>query len=223
MLYLSDRFAKRSSRAPRLGELLVGEGLISPDELADALDRQQRTGRRLGEELVCAGYARRAQVARMLRLQRRIAAVAMVSSLAAAALQPLRALAGQGSALLGVHAQVPPRAVMQVDYEPPTLELTASDVARGYIEVGRGSRLRVTSNSPTGFAIDVRPRLNIFASVTIHASGLDALVGPDGGTVVARGRRGRQIATDLSYRFTLPEHIAPGSYPWPLALSVRAL
>lgn len=41
--------------AVRLGDQLIEEGLITPEQLADALARQQRTGQRLGASLVDTG------------------------------------------------------------------------------------------------------------------------------------------------------------------------
>ena len=49
-----------SDRSPKLGEILVAQGKITPQQLAVALDRQKTSGRRLGEELVKAGFVQRA-------------------------------------------------------------------------------------------------------------------------------------------------------------------
>src|SRR5271170_3333675 len=61
-----------ADRAPKLGEILVAQGKITPQQLAIALERQRTSGRRLGEELIKAGYVQRAVVSRALRIQRRI-------------------------------------------------------------------------------------------------------------------------------------------------------
>jgi hypothetical protein len=47
-------------------------------------------------------------------------------------------------------------------------------------------------------------------------------IGPDGGTLVARGTTGH-VAAEISYRFHLDDTAKPGAYPWPLAVSVRPL
>ncbi len=71
------RAAKPSGadRPPRLGEILVAQGHISRDQHATALDRQQTSGRRLGEEMIKAGYVKRTIVSRALRMQRQITAI----------------------------------------------------------------------------------------------------------------------------------------------------
>ncbi|MEX0850172.1 MAG: ATPase, T2SS/T4P/T4SS family [Gaiellaceae bacterium] len=54
---------------PALGTLLVRDGLVSEDELEDALARQRDSGKRLGEVLVDQGTVTRTQVARVLAEQ----------------------------------------------------------------------------------------------------------------------------------------------------------
>lgn len=53
-----------------LGELLVEKGVISADELEDALDEQRLSGLRLGEILIARGYASRPGIAEALAQQR---------------------------------------------------------------------------------------------------------------------------------------------------------
>ncbi|MBI3824462.1 MAG: type II secretion system ATPase GspE [Candidatus Rokubacteria bacterium] len=52
-----------------LGEILVADGLITPDVVAEALARAQSTGERLGEALVALGRARPEDVLRALARQ----------------------------------------------------------------------------------------------------------------------------------------------------------
>jgi hypothetical protein len=64
--------------------------------------------------------------------------------------------------------------------------------------------------------------LPIFKSVTVSSSSATAHIGAEGGTMIVRGRQGHKMPLDLSYRFELGENVVPGTYAWPLALSVRA-
>lgn len=50
----------------RLGELLLGRGLITSDQLDTALRQQQRTGERLGRVLLTLGFVRRLDLGRAL-------------------------------------------------------------------------------------------------------------------------------------------------------------
>jgi hypothetical protein len=63
--------ARRESGGARLGELLVSEGVLSPDELAEALDAQGRTWPRkpLGELLITSGLVSPTLLVRLLAQQ----------------------------------------------------------------------------------------------------------------------------------------------------------
>jgi hypothetical protein len=89
--------------------------------------------------------------------------------------------------------------------------------------VAAGSQLRVTSNNPAGYVIDFFTRLPIFRSVQVSNGSGSADLGPDGGTIIERGQIGRNLPLALTYRFMLASSVQPGTYAWPLALSVRPL
>lgn len=209
-----------ANRPPRLGELLVAQGKITQEQLAIALELQRTSGRRLGEELVKAGFVQRSVVSRALRIQRRIVFGA-ITTLAAATITPVSAAALRSQ--IAVSAVVPAQTVAQLLQNPSQITITAADIARGYVEVPTGTRLQVTSNNREGYAIDFFPRLPIFKSVRIITPAGSGQLGPDGGTVVERGQSGRNLRLDVSYRFDLTDQVTPGTYAWPLAMNVRPL
>jgi hypothetical protein len=59
----------------RLGELLIGQGLATPDDVAAALERQKREGGRLGNHLVAMGVLTVDQLLTALRGQQEADAV----------------------------------------------------------------------------------------------------------------------------------------------------
>ena len=210
-----------ADHAPRLGEILVAQGKITREQLAIALERQKTSGRRLGEELVKAGFVQRAVVSRALRMQRRIVFGAL-TTIAASTISP-HLHAGAVRSQIAVTAFVPAQAVAQVVTQMGQITVTAADIARGYVDVPGASQLKVTSNNAAGFVVDFFSRLPIFTSVKISSSGGSAELGPDGGAIVERGGKGRDMPLNLSYRFNLGAQVQPGTYPWPLSLSVRPL
>jgi cellulose synthase/poly-beta-1,6-N-acetylglucosamine synthase-like glycosyltransferase len=58
-----------STNAPLLGELAVNSGMIDQTVLDHALAQQQKSGSRLGEIMVSAGYLRPTQLTRLLSIQ----------------------------------------------------------------------------------------------------------------------------------------------------------
>lgn len=61
--------AGRRIQPPRLGDLLVEQGLLTKEQLAQALKRQQETGERPGQALVSLGYVTPQQIAEVLEFQ----------------------------------------------------------------------------------------------------------------------------------------------------------
>jgi hypothetical protein len=206
---------------PRLGEILVAQGKITPQQLAIALDRQRTSGRRLGEELIKAGFVQRAVVSRALRIQRRIVFGAF-TTLAATSIAPHVDAAAVRSQI-AVTAYVPAQTVAQLVTQPAEITITAEDVARGYVDAPAASQWRVTSNNPVGYVVDFFSRLPIFRSVRVSSSDGSADLGPEGGAIIKRGSHGRDMPLHLSFRFILTAQVQPGNYPWPLALNVRPL
>jgi hypothetical protein len=66
----------------RLGQLLLGRGLVQPGQIARALSLQGATRRLLGEILVEQGWLSERCLGRILRLQRRLRAALGVAALA---------------------------------------------------------------------------------------------------------------------------------------------
>ena len=124
---------------------------------------------------------------------------------------------------LPVSVNVLPVARAELTADVPPLLIRPTDLARGYIDVPRPLRLRVTSNSRAGFALDVTALSPWFTAVAL--AGLDSAVslGPEGGTVVQRWQGAQSRTLELRVRFMLAAGVQPGLYAWPLQLTARPL
>lgn len=124
-------------------------------------------------------------------------------------------------ASFSVSVTVMPRTAILAASMPKALEVSASDVERGFVDVTTESLLVVTNNSPGGFELDVWPVGSVFSSVTVHGFGTDAALDADGGSICLRGRRGPSIPMRLAFRFQLAAGTVPGRYPWPLQFDIQ--
>ena len=131
--------------------------------------------------------------------------------------------ASAARAEIHVGATVLPHTVIAAQSSPAALEVTAADVARGYVDVRRAMRLTISNNSPHGYALDVWPTAPVFREVEILGFGAEVRLPDAGGAIAARGARGAALPLELGFRFTLAPGIAPGRYPWPLQFQVRPL
>ncbi|MDP9204776.1 MAG: Flp pilus assembly complex ATPase component TadA [Gemmatimonadota bacterium] len=67
--------APATKNAPRIGDLLLREGLITQDQLNKALQEQRHNGTRVGYNLVKLGYVKETDLTRMLARQHKMPAV----------------------------------------------------------------------------------------------------------------------------------------------------
>lgn len=208
-----------------LGNILVASGKITRDQLSSALHSQLESGLRLGEELVHAGHASRGQVEAGLLLQKKFIASALMLASGLAPLSPFMpsAQAAQSSAAISVSVMVVASARLQTTYQVSQIEISAADVARGQVEVPAALRFSVVTNKGSGYQMQFHPVGTVFESV--HVDGFDDSfdLGADGGVISQRDATASNKTHELSFRFALHPSTAPGIYPWPLRLSVRAI
>ncbi len=122
-----------------------------------------------------------------------------------------------------VGATVRPVATLNTLLAQREIQLSPQDIARGVIDLPFAMQVEIRSNSPQGYVLNVQSRAALFTRAQI--SGLDSMieVGPDGGSIVQRWQRQRVMRVSMGYRFYLMPGLTPGSYPWPLQLSVTPL
>jgi hypothetical protein len=208
-----------------LGNILVASGQITRVQLDSALLSQRTSGRRLGEELIDAGHASIRQVEKGLLLQKKLIAYALVLATTLLPLAPnmASAHAAQRGAAMPVSAMVIANARLQISYQAKQIRISAADVARGEVEVPAAMRFSVVTNKGSGYLMQFHPVGNFFASVHVDGLGNTVQLGADGGAIVQRGPQVPNRTHELGFRFNLHPDTTPGSYPWPLMLSVRGL
>ena len=92
--------------------------------------------------------------------------------------------AESASGQLVVGARVAPHVRWQVRDEPALLEITAADIARGFVEVS-AARLRVQTNDPAGFIVVAKVSGDEFATGAL--TGLEQPITIGGGGSGDRG------------------------------------
>lgn len=222
LAFQTQRDKPSGSSRLKLGEILVASGKITFTQLDAALEQQTTSGRRLGEELVAGGHIKPQDVEHGLQIQQKLIAAIFASVLAVGSVShSASADAGQARSTLAVTTEVHPSVRVQSEYQASEINVTAGDVARGYVDVPVGSRFTVKVTKNASYEVDFYPRLDLFDAVEIDGLGAPLQIGADGGTFVATSLKSRTTSASLGYRFMLNEHAQPGHYPWPLALQIR--
>lgn len=208
----------------RLGNLLVAAGIITTEQLDDAVARQKVTRKKLGAVLVEAGYAEPGQVMRGLSLQRRLMKAALAALLSFSVLAMAPAVhAGERARAMLVSVTVLPIVTLKVQQQVAQLSITPADIERGYVDVPVASRIEVKSNGRNGFMLAFNTMLGMFKAVQVTGLGSQVELGTEGGSVARRVSSREPVALQLGYRFIFAKDAQPGSYAWPIALSAQPL
>lgn len=185
----------------RLGKLLVESGIIDEPTLGAALALSRRTGRRLGETLVCAGAISSEVLQRTLERQRRLMAIAL-SSMALS--NPMMAAAAD-TTQIRVSASVMARATIETQRLPTELLVSAEDVARGFVDVPVEIGVRSNHALVVGFSSNARE----VAGVAVSA----------GSAFVPQTERGMRAHTvSVRVRLKLAPQAQPGRIALPLTV-----
>jgi hypothetical protein len=211
----------------RVGGILVATGQITKQQLKDVIARQKISKKKIGELLVEAGYLKRDQINCGLKLQQKLVTAALVATISMANILYVQEAAaesssGSASAKIKVTAKVLERTSMKIINQAHEFIVTAADIMRGYVAIPAASRINVKSNNPRGyflmFEVMSGPS-NIFSSISVDVGGREVQLSPNGGWIhqpfIHTG-----ITTDLSYRFELSKDAKPGTYNWPLMVSL---
>jgi len=125
--------------------------------------------------------------------------------------------------LITVAITVPEVARLEVISQAASLQVSAQDLERGYVDVLEPTNLTVFSNARAGFALDVLPLSPLVQSIAVLGMGRAVELGAEGGSIVQRWGQPQLTRLSLTFRLGLSKGIAPGTFPWPLHLSVEPL
>jgi hypothetical protein len=213
---------------PRLGELLVTTGQITRAQLENALSRQELSRKKIGDLLIEDGHVMPHQVEHCLKLQRKLVAASLIAALSLSnifAAEEARALPGSASVKVAATAVVRERANMQVLSQATELVVTRADIRRGYVIAPSASRISIQTNNRAGcllaFEFIHEPAM-VFHAVSVLVEGREVLLSSGTGWI-HRAYSPGGFMQEVSYRFALSADAQPGTYPWPLTMSVLPL
>ena len=169
-----------------------------------------------------AGYARPEGFQRSHDFQKKLVRAALMAAVALASICTVSAhdvAAGSFSTAIQVNAVVLARTQLRSLLQPAALVVTETDVQRGYVEVSGASILEIWNNNPAGCDLTFEPSDFPFREADVSVMGRDIIIYPTGGMIVIPGSGRQQVALD--YRFVLTDEAQPGSYAWPLSVSVN--
>jgi len=111
---------------------------------------------------------------------------------------------------------------MTVDSQPASIEVTADDVARGYVELPNSVVFHVRSNASNGYVIQFQPVMGPFSRADVSYGSSLAAVGTDGAWLSQPYQQGTTSGS-FDVRLMLAAGTQPGSYAWPVRFDAGSL
>ena len=131
--------------------------------------------------------------------------------------------AGSGKATIVVSATVIGRISQSIIHQEPSINVTAEDIKKGFIEIASGTILEIKTNARNGYALFFEGSNELFKEVMVMVSGRTVSLSPNGGFVHQPYSRSNIEVKDLSYKLQLKEDIQPGTYSFPFRVKASLL
>ena len=132
--------------------------------------------------------------------------------------------AASNSAQMNVTVQVIARTILTIDAQPTTVDVTADDIGRGYVDVPQAVAFRVRSNSREGYTLTFQPVGFPFSAAEVRWGAQSAVVeGGDWLSSLSHPYQQGGSSGNLTVRLRLSAGVEPGSYAWPLQVAANSL
>jgi hypothetical protein len=138
---------------------------------------------------------------------------------------PEEFIAGPNEATLIVSATILKRASLKVLAQPSSVVVTAADIARGYVDGPAAVEVAIQNNGAGGYLLEFASRGDFMRQILVRGLARETQLNPGGGAIAqpATGSGVTRTTLGLGFRFVLSESAQPGTYPWPMRLSVTPL
>ena len=130
-----------------------------------------------------------------------------------------------GGLKFAITATVQKHASLKVLTQPLSVVVTATDIAKGYVDIPAPASVQVRSNTQDGYLLMFESQGEFMRQTVVRGLANDVQISAGGGGVAQNtaGKGMRQAQFDLGFRFVLAESARQGVYPWPVRLSVMPL
>jgi hypothetical protein len=225
---LQETKAATSGRL-KLGEILVTTNQISRDHLEDALSRQQLSKKKIGDLLVKAGYVQPYQLAHGLNLQNKLLKAALVAVLSLAPLSNVQSAESipqdttSRSTIITAAEATQTHTALKVVHQTSELIITYADILRGYVDIPVAAHVEIRNENLAGYLIVFEGLGGPFKEVLVKGLGGEVKINSNSGWITQPYNGRDPVMVELSYRFILSENAKPGTYAWPLTISVSPI
>jgi hypothetical protein len=213
----------------KLGEILVTTGQITRNQLEDALTRQRLSQKTIGDELVDSGYIQPHQLFHGLKLQKKLLKAALVAVLSLVSLSSSQSADYKSpdirpeNTVVATSKPVQHHTALKIVSQTDELIITQNDVMRGYVDIPIGAHVEIVNENLAGYMVIFENLGGPFKEVIVKGLGGEVVIDSKGGWITQPYNGRDPLMVELGYRFILSENAKPGTYAWPLTISVSPI
>lgn len=117
---------------------------------------------------------------------------------------------------------IPPVLRLRTIRQPARIVVTERDVVAGYVAVEGSVEMEIVSNLRAGHSMTIQVAGDVVSAVDIQGFGAPVHAGREATTVYFPRAAGAATRTthQLGFRLRLASHVAPGTYDWPVSMTV---
>ena len=133
--------------------------------------------------------------------------------------------AGSSTAEMTVTARVIARTILSVNSQPASVNVTADDILRGYVDVPQAMTFTVRSNARDGYALSFQPVNFPFSAADVEWNGQTTVVQSGNSwaaSMIHPYQQGGSVGA-LTVRLRLAAAAEPGTYSWPVQVAANSL
>jgi hypothetical protein len=109
-----------------------------------------------------------------------------------------------------------------IDFRDAVVAVTRADIARGYVDVPAAARLGPRTSAGSVCMLVSGEASEALSEIQVTGLGADTVVRPQSGWACTPSAA-NSATLELAYRFILSSAARPGTYSWPVSLSIQGL
>ncbi len=109
-----------------------------------------------------------------------------------------------------------------IDFRDPVVAVTRADIARGYVDVPAAARFGPRTSAGSVCMLVSDAASEALSEIQVTGLGADTVVRPQSGWACTPSAA-NSATLELAYRFILSSTARPGTYSWPVSLSIQGL
>ncbi|MDZ4165569.1 MAG: hypothetical protein U1C55_10635 [Smithellaceae bacterium] len=210
----------------RIGEVLVQMGCVSENHVQYALEKQKSSGaqKKIGDILIEEGYVTKRHVREALKLQSLLVTAALIAAFLVNQIVGMTpaAQASSKAKSMEITTRVLPHWKLSVEYQAQEIVITEEDIRKGVVEVKAGTRLTIKNTSKAGYYLLFEGLGKPFKSLSLQGiNGLGEVIITSPNALVHQEYSKTARTHELSYKFYLSDDVKPGTYPWPVLITLQ--